>query len=202
MSEATCGDSGMEYCRACHWAAPAPHIVSLMRATMSSNTPLSSRDAFSPELFDYVVPLNREGAGSAGCWPHPRALRAKEMHFCARKHRQGSRNNRHSLRNGFTAYTWSPRSTGLVSLRRLAFVTQGLTPASGDRDRTTSPYALARSSSRQTRPCQNVHRIPPSTFVTIAKRPSGEGGTAAINHYFPKNGRGIFLRPRLDIGRN
>ena len=58
-----------------------------------------------PEFCDGVVPPTEEGAGNTGCWPHPRALRAKRMHIGARKKRQGSRNNRRSLRNGFTAYT-------------------------------------------------------------------------------------------------
>jgi hypothetical protein len=40
-----------------------------------------------------------------------------------------------------TAYTRSPRCTGLSGHRRLALVTQGLIPASGDRDNTTSPSA-------------------------------------------------------------
>jgi hypothetical protein len=40
-----------------------------------------------------------------------------------------------------TAYTRSPRCTGLFGHRRLALVTQGLIPASGDRDNTTSPSA-------------------------------------------------------------
>ncbi len=93
-----------------------------------------------------------------------------------------------SLRNGVTAYTWSPRCTGLSGHRRLALVTQCLISASGDRDRTISPSASTRSSSRKTRPGQNVHRIPPPTLVTIAKRPSGGGGTRAINHKFTKNG--------------
>src|SRR5262249_22634851 len=38
------------------------------------------------------------------------------------------------------------------------------------------------------RQCGRVHRIPTSTFVTVAKRPSSESGTARIEHAFPKNG--------------
>ena len=72
--------------------------------------------------------------------------------LCARKQRQGSRNNRRSLRNGLTAYTWSPRCAGLFGHRRLAFVTRGLISASGDRDRTISPYAIRASSLRAPRP--------------------------------------------------
>ena len=38
----------------------------------------------------------------------------------------------------FTAYTWSPRSAGLFSLRPPGLVTRRLAPASGRRDRTIS----------------------------------------------------------------
>ena len=87
-------------------------------------------------------------------------------------HRQG-RNNRHSLRNGVTAYTRSPRSTGLVSLRRAAQRLAALDPSvgrSGPRD-----FAVRFGRVRQQR--QNVHRIPLPTFLTIAKRPSCGSGT-------------------------
>src|SRR6201986_1610593 len=40
-----------------------------------------SRGTNCPSFVQFIVTLNREGAGNAGCWPHPRALRAKEMHF-------------------------------------------------------------------------------------------------------------------------
>jgi len=45
-------------------------------------------------------PPRSEGTGNAGCWPHPRALRAKKTALCARKQQQGSQINRHSLRDG------------------------------------------------------------------------------------------------------
>src|SRR4051794_40005243 len=67
---------------------PVPGIAALTRATRSSNTRLRSRDSFSPELFDHHVPRKKEGAGNAGCWLHPRALRAKRLHLYARKQRQ------------------------------------------------------------------------------------------------------------------
>jgi hypothetical protein len=40
--------------------------------------------------------------------------------------------------------------------------------------------------------CPHVHRIPPPTSVTIAKRPSGGDGMRARNHTFLKNGRKNF----------
>ena len=47
--------------------------------------------------------LKNEGAGNAGRWPHPQALWAEKEN--AHKSVQLSRNIRHSLRNGFTAYS-------------------------------------------------------------------------------------------------
>ncbi len=138
------------------------------RSFVMSDATSHSRGSNLPGFCVSVVPPRKEGAGNAGCWPHPRALRAKEMHFCARKQPQGSRNNRHSLRNGVTAYTWSPRCSGLSGHRRLVLVTRSLIPASGDRDNTTSPSASSAFVFRT----RYVHRIPPPTFVTIAKRPS------------------------------
>ncbi len=49
-----------------------------------------------------VAPSKIEGAGNAGRQPHPQALWAEKEG--AHKSVQVSRNIRHSLRNGFTAY--------------------------------------------------------------------------------------------------
>src|SRR6185437_5565911 len=73
----------------------------LLRRCAPRNDELSpSRGAIRTRVLLQHRPRNPEGAGNAGCRPHPRALRAKEMHFCARKKPQGSQNNRHSLRDG------------------------------------------------------------------------------------------------------
>ena len=77
--------------------------------------------------------------------------------------------NRHSLRDGFHAYTRSPRCPGLIATVACGSSPAGLIPASGDRDHAISPSVPA--SVRQLR--RHVHRIPHPTFVTIAKRPSG-----------------------------
>jgi len=85
---------------------------------------------------------------------------------------QGSRNNRHSPRNGFTAYTWSPRCAGLLATVPPGQA-RGLIPASGDRDRTISPSASAALVLRSIR----GHRIPASRFVTIGRNvPLHRGG--------------------------
>ena len=71
--------------------------------------------------------------------------------------------------------------TGLCCLRFLVRCASIVTTisASGYQAHTTSPSTeLARSSSRAT----GVHRIPRSTFVTIAIRPSWRGGMAGINN--------------------
>jgi hypothetical protein len=71
--------------------------------------------------------------------------------------------------------------TGLSCHRRLAKLPpRDLTPASGRQDHTTSPSAgnaLVSSAAR-------VHRIPPPTSVTIAKRPSRGGGTESLYFCF------------------
>jgi hypothetical protein len=56
-----------------------------------------------------------EGAGNAGCWPHPwPACKTKSR----RQLPQVSRNSRHSLRDGFTAYGGLSPGTGLSCPRR------------------------------------------------------------------------------------
>ena len=112
-----------------------------------------------------------------GAQPHPRALRAKRAHFCARKQQQGSRNSRHSLRNGFNAYTCSPRCPGFLATvplgsrrvgRKADVAIPEVDPSVGGSGR--HDFAVRVSRARLSR--RRVHRIPPPTFVTIAKRPS------------------------------
>jgi hypothetical protein len=60
-------------------------------------------------------------------------------------------NNRPSLHDGLTAYTYSPRCAGLVSHRRRRdHRPSNLAPASGRQDHTTSPSCPGRSSARET----------------------------------------------------
>jgi len=71
-----------------------------------------------------VLPIDhphqsKEGAGKAGCRPHPRSA-------CSKKHAaepQARPNNRPSLRNGLTAYTYSPRCTGLLATVATGIIT-------------------------------------------------------------------------------
>ena len=74
-------------------------------------------------------------------------------------------------------------------------IVANLTPAKGRQDHTTSPSApnIARQSM-----CR-VHRIPRSTLVTIAKRPSYRARDGrACRDDLPDGHSGIFLRKGLD----
>ena len=137
------------------------------------------------------TPLQIEGAGKTGCWLHPWVP-------CNKKH--GSRTTgstgatRPSLRDGFTAYTWSPRCPGFLATVACQPSSASLIPASGDRDYTISPSASAALVSRH--PC--VHRIPPPTFVTIGRSAPPEGaGWRRGKHIFRKIGRLIFMKSRI-----
>jgi len=135
-----------------------------------------------PGLAPVVALEIGEGAGNAGCRPHPRALRAKKVHLRTQA-TTGQPDQPAFPARWFTAYTWSPRSTGLVSLRPPGLsacrpqgrhrLTRGLAPASGRRDRTISlvrEECFRRRGKRAEHP--HVHRIPLPTSVTIAIRPS------------------------------
>jgi hypothetical protein len=70
-----------------------------------------------------------------------------------------ARSTRHSLRGGFTAYTWSPRGPGFLApvIGVMQNIIANLTPASGRQDHTTSPSASATFVFLSFR----VHRISP-----------------------------------------
>jgi hypothetical protein len=84
-----------------------------------------------------------------------------------------SRINRHSLRNGVTAYTRPPRCPGFLATVTCRSSPASLIPASGDQDHATSPSASATFVRRSIR----VHRIPAPRFVTIGRNvPLHRGG--------------------------
>src|SRR5215813_5120219 len=97
----------------------------------------------------------------------------RSVHF-AHASNTGQPDSRHSLRDGITAYTRSPRSAGLVSLRRpRASSPASLIPASGDQDHATSPSVSAAFVYRSI----SGHRIPAPRFVTIGRNvPLHRGG--------------------------
>jgi hypothetical protein len=110
-------------------------------------------------------------------------MRVAPVAACAaKKHRRQQpgvhRINRHSLHNGVTAYTRSPRGPCLFatvisgSFRSLS----ACIGAPGPRD-----FAVRESLIRRAKNCAcgyRVHRIPLPTSVTTAKRPSCGNGTA------------------------
>src|SRR6185437_3377968 len=77
--------------------------------------------AFRPRFAISFAPSKNEGAGKAGCAPHPRS-RAQEMHASgAHEHTGEAEAIRPSLRNGFTAYTrspWQPCCATIASVMR------------------------------------------------------------------------------------
>ena len=116
-----------------------------------------------------------------------------------RRHRF-SRNNRHSLRDGFNGVLRAlPGNRAFLLPSPAAFVTPAsLTPASGCQDHTTSPSAktpFVRTSDRARR--HSVHRSPASRVVTIAMRPSSSRRDARRIHGFLENGSKIFSDNRV-----
>jgi hypothetical protein len=94
-----------------------------------------------------------------------------------------------------TAYTHSPRCTGLFSHRRFANRSwQNLIPASGDQDHTILPSAP--NAARLATPARPSHPVP--TSVAIGQTPlSGRIRMRGDKHIFRKNGRGI-LGPKAE----
>jgi len=95
-----------------------------------------SRGGVRPSSAIDVAPEQREGAGNAGCWPHPWPACRKKA---GGSHHRFSRNNRHSPRDGFNVYFvlssvhrafWPPSPLGSSP--------GGLASASGCQDHTTS----------------------------------------------------------------
>jgi hypothetical protein len=102
----------------------------------------------------------------------PVSLACKGSALYARKQRQGSRINRHSLRNGLRLIRALP-GVRLDSHRPPGLLTRGLIPASGDQDHATSPSASVTFVSRAIR----IHRIPAPRIVTIGRNvPLHRGG--------------------------
>ena len=145
-------------------------------------------------------PLDERGRRECRVKASPMArLRTK----CRRQVPQVQPINRHSLRDGLNAYTRSPRCPGLLATVALGIIIpQGLSAsvgAPGPRDFTS---AISRSSARS-RALRHGggHRIPPSTFMTIAKRPPHEDGTRASFPIFGRKASGKFPPPWLNGGR-
>jgi hypothetical protein len=112
------------------------------------NTGPRSRGMICPRLG--LGSPQREGAGNAGCALHPRS-RVQWVEGNAHEHTGSAEAIRHSLRNGFTAYTCSPRRR-IPFCHRRQRIEICLSPVGptrlrwldishGCQNHTTSPYA-------------------------------------------------------------
>ena len=148
-------------CRACLMAFVPElraweHIV--LRGVAKSHDFTISRRRICPRLV-IVFTLRPEGAGNAGCAPHPRSRAPK----CGRRRTRAYRFSggiRHSLRNGLTAYiVLSPVGPGSLSpsSRKACQPLRNLTPASGRRGPHDFTVRIRTVRHRRIR----VHRIPP-----------------------------------------
>jgi hypothetical protein len=151
---------------------------------------ISRREA--PEVLHFVVPPRIQGAGTAGCAPHPRSRVQLAQRKRTRAYRFGG-GIRLSLRNGFTAYFVLAPVTGLLATVITRIAPHNLTPAPGRQAHTTSPYATARSSfaaaaSTATRP--NV--------CDDGQRPSDGTGCGSSRTDLGESKSGIFSLAGLD----
>jgi hypothetical protein len=115
----------------------------------------------------------------------PDAQRTRSLVCKGRKHTSSHHRHadtsRHSLRDGFTAYTRPPRCPAFLATVAGGSSSADLIPASGDQDHTISPSAPATLVSHGL----YVHRIPPPTFVTIGRSaPPERAGCAEISTFF------------------
>ena len=148
-----------------------------------------------PSFADFIRPRNIEGAGKTGCAPHPQS------------HVRCAKNNAAHEHTGLAEASGLPCATALrlirdrpgdpafrdtIALGQLS-PPSNLTPASGRRTQSTSPYANAALVSR----CLRVHRISPHV-VTIASAPLiAEDGRVYASD-LPDGATGIFLFGGLD----
>jgi len=116
-----------------------------------------------------VLPSNIRGRRECRALDAPAASYAKVKSIRV-SHHGHTGNTRHSPRNGFNGFLRALLGEpGLLSPSpaQCASIVANLTPASGRQDHTTLPSASCAIRQRR----QNVHRIPHSTFVTIASAP-------------------------------
>ena len=134
-------------------------VASLLAMTWWSRNAISrSRGADHPRLPESLSLLENRGRREDRVRAAPAVSCARCTRKCAHEHTGSAETLRPSPRNGFTAYSALSSATGLFCHRRSAGLDpQNLTPASGRRDHTISPYA-SRAVRRQH---IRVHRIPP-----------------------------------------
>jgi len=175
-------------------------LAALRRPGMTTEiggTPPHSRGSEAPGSCIIRCPSKEEGAGNAGCWPHPQPrVKQKTREFVT------TGQPTHAgipCAMVLRLIAGSPRRPGFDCLRRLRVLTLRLDPSIGG----SGPHAFAvREGCFRPRVAAlkhpHVHRIPLPTSVTIAIRPSCGGGMRRDDHMFLKNGRGIFFAEGVD----
>jgi hypothetical protein len=134
-----------------------------------------------------------EGAGNAGCSPHPQP-RVENRNTRVSHHRFAEA-FRHSLRNGFNGLLRAlSGDRALLSPSPAKTVSADLAPASGRQDHTTSPSARASLVWQH----QSVHRIPPNVRDD-GQRPSLGRDGRSCRRDLPVGLSRIFLRTALDM---
>ncbi len=140
--------------------------------------PPRSRGVIRPSYIRQFDPPEIEGAGKTGCRLAPAAPVREKMHGAGTT--GSAETTRPSLRDGVTAYTYSPRGSAVLppfATMRAPRIAQASAP--GCQDHTISPSSQNCSSAREMRAAiPTRHRIFDPTFVTIAKRPSYRVETA------------------------
>ena len=140
-----------------------------------------------------------EGAGNAGCWPQPMARLQKSKQAAVTTGTAES--SRHSLRDGFNAYSALSPGTGLSCPRRRAITARlGLSVGRpGPHAFTSASAPFVRTNDRARR--QGVHRIPRSTCRDDRpKRPSAsEAGRGHHTSDFRDLPSDLFWRGGLDM---
>src|SRR6266568_5062149 len=143
---------------------------------MTEDTPSRSRATTCPRFASNFRDLfKKEGAGNAGCALHPRS-RVQNCRKLRTRAYRAAEAIRHSLRNGFTAYSaLSPVSRS--SLATVAGGTDHQLDASISGVRTTR---LCRTLSRRSLSALPASTAPRPTFVAIMIRPSEGDGMDVI----------------------
>src|ERR1700722_3734421 len=121
-------------------------------------------------VHEIIRPKKTEGAGNAGCPPHPQPRVRNWVEHTSVVTEGTTGITRHSLRNGFNGFLRTlPGDRAFLSPSSTEMTSANLTPASRRQDHTTSPSAKLRALVRS---AARVHRISFPTSVTIASRPS------------------------------
>ena len=150
-----------------------------------------------PEVCINFAPSEEiEGAGKTGCALHPRSrvqFAQRNAHTSIQVQRKHSGLPRAMVLRLIACSPWRPGFLATVAREKRLLLTN-LTPASGCRDHTTSPYATA---------CVRLSQVarPPhltARFVTIASRPSYRVRRTSHIADLPDALSGIFLQAGLD----